>query len=66
MGIQPADFAGWRLKQCSIIICCCEMLAHQRYNDFGKLFAEQKDVNTASVRDLCLYKRNRVIEPVLN
>jgi hypothetical protein len=33
------------------IICCCEVLARQRYNFFGKLIAEPKDINTASVRD---------------
>jgi hypothetical protein len=50
------------------IICCCKALACQRYNVFGKLFAEPEDISTASVRDLCLplYKRHRVIEPVLN
>jgi hypothetical protein len=39
------------------IICCCEVLARQPYNVFGKLIAEPKDVNTASVRDLCLFIR---------
>jgi hypothetical protein len=39
------------------IICCCEALARQRYNVFGKLFAEPKDISTASIRDLCLYIR---------
>jgi hypothetical protein len=37
------------------IICCCEVLAHQHYNVSGKLFAEPKDISTASVKDLCLY-----------
>jgi hypothetical protein len=49
------------------IVCFCEALARQRYNVFGKLFAEPKDISTASVKDLVpLYKRHRVIEPVLN
>jgi hypothetical protein len=39
------------------IICCCEVLARQRYNFFGKLFAEPQDISTASVRDLCLLIR---------
>jgi hypothetical protein len=39
------------------IICCCEVLTHQRYNDFGKLFAEPKHISTASVRDPCLFIR---------
>jgi hypothetical protein len=37
------------------ITCCYEVLARQHYNVFGKLFAEPKDISTASVRDLCLY-----------
>jgi len=39
------------------IICCCEALARQRYNVFGKLTADPKDISTASVRDLCLFRR---------
>jgi hypothetical protein len=39
------------------IICCCEVLARQRYDVFGKLTAEPKDISTASVRDLCLFIR---------
>jgi hypothetical protein len=32
------------------IICCCEAFARQRYNVFGNLFIEPKDISTASVR----------------
>jgi hypothetical protein len=39
------------------IICCCEALARQRYNVFGRLSAEPKEISTASVRDLCLFIR---------
>ena len=39
------------------IICCCEALAGQRYNVFGNLLVEPKDISTASVRDLCLFIR---------
>jgi len=39
------------------IVCCCEALARQRYNVFGKLAVESKDISTASVRDLCLFLR---------
>jgi hypothetical protein len=39
------------------IICCCEVLARQHYNFFGKLYAESKDISTASVKDLCLFIR---------
>jgi hypothetical protein len=40
------------------IICCCEALARQRYNVFGKLFAEPKDMSTTSIRDLGVYIRD--------
>jgi hypothetical protein len=39
-------------------IHCCEAFAHQRYNFFAKLFAEPKDISTASLKDLCLFKIN--------
>jgi hypothetical protein len=39
------------------IICYCEAFARQRYNVFGKLLAELKDISSASVRDLCLFIR---------
>jgi hypothetical protein len=37
------------------IICSCEALARQRYNVFGNLFVEPKEISTASAKDLCLY-----------
>jgi hypothetical protein len=37
------------------IICCCEALASQRYNIFGNLFVEPKEISTVSVRNLCFY-----------
>jgi hypothetical protein len=40
------------------ITCCCEALACQRYNIFGKPFVEPKDISTASLRDLCLFIRD--------
>jgi hypothetical protein len=39
------------------ITCCCKALPRQRYNVFGNPFVESKDINTASVRDLCLFIR---------
>jgi hypothetical protein len=39
------------------IICCCEALAGQRYNIFGKQIVEPKEISTASFRDLCLFIR---------
>jgi hypothetical protein len=40
------------------ITCCCEALARQRYNIFGKPLLEPKDISTATLRDLCLFIRN--------
>jgi hypothetical protein len=39
------------------IICCCEVLASQCYNFFGKPFTEPKDISTASLKQLCLFVR---------
>jgi hypothetical protein len=39
------------------IICSCEALARQRYNVFGNLFVEPKEISTASAKDFCLYKK---------
>jgi hypothetical protein len=39
------------------IICCCKVLVRQCYNFFGKLFAEPKDISTASLKDLCFFIR---------
>jgi hypothetical protein len=39
------------------IIRCHNVLAHQRYNFFGKQFAEPKDIRTASVKSLCHFIR---------
>ena len=43
------------------ITFCCEALARQRYNIFGKTFVEPKDISTASLRNLCLFIRDRGI-----
>jgi len=48
-------FWGMETETVQHIICCCEALAHQRYNVFGRLIVEPKDISTASVRDLCLF-----------
>jgi hypothetical protein len=39
------------------VICCCEALARQRYYVFGNSFVEPKDISTASVRNLCFFRR---------
>jgi hypothetical protein len=61
MGLFGGDptcrFCGMEAETVQHIMCYCEALARQRYNVFGKLFAEPKDISTASVRDLCLYIR---------
>jgi len=50
-------FCGMETKTVQQIICCCEALAHQRYNVFGSPTVEPKDISLASVRDLCLFIR---------
>jgi hypothetical protein len=61
MGLFDGDptcrFCMMETKTVQHIICCCEALARQRYNVFGRLTALPKDISTASVRDLCLFIR---------
>ena len=54
---DPACRCKMETKTVQYIICCCEALARQRYNVFGKLIAQPKDISTASVRELCLFIR---------
>jgi hypothetical protein len=54
-GEPTCRFCGMETETVQHIICCCEALARQRYNVFGKPSAEPKDISTASVRDLCVY-----------
>jgi hypothetical protein len=56
-GDPTCRFCRMETETVQHIICCCEVLAHQRYNVFEKLFAEPKDTSTASVRDLYLFIR---------
>jgi len=69
MGLFDGDptcrFCRMETETVQHIICCCKALA-QSYNVFAKLTVEPRDISTASVRDLCLYKRHGVIESVLN
>jgi ferredoxin-thioredoxin reductase catalytic subunit len=46
-------FCRMETERVQHIVCSCEVLARERYNAFGKLFAEPKDISTASVRDFC-------------
>jgi hypothetical protein len=61
MGLSDGDptcrFCRMETETVQHIIRCCEALARQRYNVFGKLFAEPTDISTASVRVFCLYIR---------
>jgi hypothetical protein len=61
MGLFDGDptcrFCGMETETVQYIICYCEALARPRYNVFGKLLAEPKEISSASVRDLCLYIR---------
>ena len=65
MGIQSADSVGRRLKQCSIFICCCQALAHQRYV-FGRPTVKSRHKHSFSKGPLPLHMRCRVTESVLN
>jgi hypothetical protein len=40
------------------IICCCEPLARQCYNFFGKFCVEPEDISTASLEDVSLFVRD--------
>jgi hypothetical protein len=62
MGLFSGDpscrFCRMETEKVKHITCCCEALARQRYNFFGKPFVEPKDISTASLRDLCLFIRD--------
>jgi len=61
MGLFNGDpscrYCGMETETVQHITCCCESLAHQRYNVFGELFVQPKEISTASVRDLCIFIR---------
>ena len=61
MGLFDGDpicrFCGMETETVQHIICCCEALAGQRYNVFGRQTVEPKDISMASIRDLCLFTR---------
>jgi hypothetical protein len=48
------------------VICCCEALARQRHNVFGKLTVEPRHKHSFSKGPLPFYKRHRVTESELN
>jgi len=59
MGLFDGDpicrFCGMETETVQHIICCCEALACQHCNVFGRLTVEPKDISIASIRDLCLF-----------
>jgi hypothetical protein len=59
MGLSDRDptcrFCRKETETVQHIMCCCEALAHQRYNVFGNLIVAPKEISMASVKDLCLY-----------
>ena len=56
-GNPTCRFCRMETETVQHIICCCEALACQRYNIFGKLIAEPRDISAASVRGFCLLIR---------
>jgi len=46
---------GMETETVQHIICCCEAMARQRYNVFGRPTVEPKYISTATVTDLCLF-----------
>ena len=50
-------FCGMETETVQHIICCCEALARQHYNVFGRPTVEPKDISTASIGDLCVFTR---------
>jgi len=50
MGLFDGDpncrFCRMEAETVQHIICCCEALARQHYNVFGRLIAEPKDIST--------------------
>ena len=47
-------FCGMETETAQHSICCSEALDRQRYNVFGRLTVEPKDISPASIRDLGL------------
>jgi hypothetical protein len=57
-GDPSCRFCRMETETVQHITCCCEALARQCYNIFGKPFLEPKDISTATLRDLCLFTRD--------
>jgi hypothetical protein len=50
-------FCGMETETVQHIICCCEALARQRYNVFGRPTVQPKDISIVSIRGMCLFTR---------
>jgi hypothetical protein len=57
-GDPSCRFCGMETEPVQHLVCRCEALSHQRYDVFGELVLEPKDLSTATVRGLCLFIRN--------
>jgi hypothetical protein len=57
-GDPSCRFSGMETETVQHLVCRCETLSRQRYNVFGELIMEPKDLCTATVKDLCLFIRN--------
>jgi hypothetical protein len=55
MGIQPADSAARRPKQCNISGAAARRWLVSATMFLWNLIVETKDISTASIKDLCLY-----------
>jgi hypothetical protein len=55
MGIQTADSAGRRLKQCNILFAAAKSWLDSATMFLGIPFVETKDMNTASIQNFCLF-----------
>jgi hypothetical protein len=57
-GDPSCRLCGMETETVQHLACRCEALSRQRYNVFGELIIESKDLSTATVRDPCLFIRN--------
>ena len=53
-GDPSCRFCGMETETVQKLVCRCEALSRQRYNVFGELIIEPKDIWTATVRETCV------------
>jgi hypothetical protein len=66
MGIQPADSAGRRQKQCNILFAAARCWLVSATKFLGICLSNQKNKHSPSKRPLPLHKRHRAAESELN